>query len=121
MNLFISIGVLLHYLQNFLVQQIESPTHRDGNTLDLLFLNNADFLHHLSVLPSSQSDHHLIGFTVSHKSTNTKHDDQDQCNSDDNEDESFSSLNFFHDDVDWDTMNHEYKTLDKTSSEEIHL
>ena len=47
-------------VDNFLVQQIEQPTHRDGNILDLLFTNNSDLVHSYTSTYSGQSDHKVV-------------------------------------------------------------
>ena len=44
-------------LDNFLTQQVEFPTHRDGNILDIVFTNNSSLVHNMLVLPSKVSDH----------------------------------------------------------------
>ena len=49
--------------KNFLHQFVNYPTHRDGNTLDLIFTNNPDLIHnHQSFVPalSSISDHYSV-------------------------------------------------------------
>ena len=47
-------------VDNFLVQQIEQPTHRDGNILDILFTNNIDLVHSYTSTYSGQSDHKVV-------------------------------------------------------------
>ena len=44
-------------LENVLTQQIECPTHQEGNTLDLVFTNNFNLLHNVCAFPSRISDH----------------------------------------------------------------
>ena len=48
---------------NFLQQHITNPTHRDGNTLDLIFTNNSNLIHtYECVIPplSSVSNHNIV-------------------------------------------------------------
>ena len=90
-------------LDFFLVQQYDCPTHREGNTIDLLFTNNSDIIHNVEALPSASTDHYLMNFSAVYKScdTNTEHDDaRDQ----DNATTDFNSLNFFDEDINWDAL-----------------
>ena len=90
-------------LDFFLVQQYDCPTHREGNTIDLLFTNNSDIIHNVEALPSASTDHYLMNFSAVYKScdTNTEHDDaRDQ----DNATTDFNSLNFFDEDINWDAF-----------------
>ena len=88
--------------ENFMVQQIEEPTHRDGNILDLIFTNNADIVHSYDIVPSSQSDHLMINVKANYSVTS--HDVPTQ--EDEIEEEvSFRSLNFFHESTDWNGLN----------------
>ena len=94
-------------LENFLVQQVEGSTHRCGNTLDLIFCNNADMVHSTEVLPANPSvtDHNLIQVNVDYKSHSLADDDD---TSDDDEpdapDARWRALNFQSPDVNWDAL-----------------
>ena len=44
----------------FLCQLIKKPTHRKGNTLDLLFSNNPMILHSYNIMDTVLSDHEII-------------------------------------------------------------
>ena len=90
-------------IEHFLVQQLDQPTHRDGNLLDLVFTNNAQLIHDLNVVPSAKSDHHHIQFTVSYSATDTGEFEGESVNSA-GETPSFSQLNFFDDSIDWNGM-----------------
>ena len=44
-----------------LTQQVTQSTHKDGNTLDLIFkTNNADFLEFLGTENTTLSDHYIV-------------------------------------------------------------
>ena len=51
--------------RHFLVQVVEEPTHRGGNTLDLLFTNSSDLFVDIESAPAEPvSSHHLIRFAT---------------------------------------------------------
>ena len=51
--------------QHFLEQVVLKPTHRCGNTLDLLFTNNTSlFLNHVTISTSPVSSHYVVEFTT---------------------------------------------------------
>ena len=52
---------------HFLIQQITGATHRDGNTLDMLFVNNSDYMYRHQTLQTIQSDLFLVEFTTSYR------------------------------------------------------
>ena len=54
----------------FLVQEIQKPTHRKGNTLDLLFTNNPEFLHSYECVETIYSDHFMIEGCVNYNKEN---------------------------------------------------
>ena len=64
----------LHTLttEKFMVQYVDEPTHRNGNTLDLLFSNNSDLVHSFTSAHSLLSDHLMIEFKAVYK-PNTSH------------------------------------------------
>ena len=90
--------------EHFLVQVVESSTHRAGNKLDLIFTNNADFVHSQSSNPTSLSDHKIIECKVRYvqregpKSENSNKKQQPE------EEVSFYDLNFFSDDTAWNRL-----------------
>ena len=102
----------LHNLatDNFLLQQIEKPTHRDGNILDLLFTNNTDLVHSYSSSYSRVSDHNVLEIKAHYKmeSPHGHQNDQDEVV----ETPSFYKLNFFSDRIDWDHFNYELNSID---------
>ena len=96
-------------LENFLVQQVEVPTHKEGNTLDLIFTNNTDLIHNLSTAPVPRtSDHYLINFTAVYSNCFDATDmDPETDDSEENTRKGFSDLNFFSEDINWSSMNDE--------------
>ena len=95
-------------LEHFLIQQIDCPTHEDGNTIDLVFTNNSDLVHSFSALPTSRSDHYLIEILAAYKPHSHSGADPD-CNDTPNHpnDTGFNDLNFFSEDVNWHSLNKE--------------
>ena len=89
-------------LNHFLVQQVEGPTHKLGNTLDLIFSNNASLTHNIDITPSASriSDHHQITMDVTYKQATDTEATESQDNSDTQAD-MWRKLNFQSPDVDW--------------------
>ena len=97
-------------LEFFLVQQIEGATHRAGNTLDLLFTNNAHIIHNIETIPSAVTDHYLSSFSAVYNSRALPETSEEP-----NQNESpsgFNSLNFFHESIDWSALNNDLKSYD---------
>ena len=108
-------------LEHFLVQQVEGPTQKSGNTLDLIFTNNAPLVHNLETLPlnNRMSDHHQIVLDVSYK-----HDEMEDGNLDDSQTASdneegvptnaarWRKLNFLSPDIKWETVSSDIEAHD---------
>ena len=97
-------------LEFFLVQQIECSTHRKGNTLDLLFTNNAHFVHNIEVIPSSATDHFIISFSAVYNSHT--HAEKDEEPPENEEPQGFNALNFFHESIDWSSLTDKLESYD---------
>ena len=91
-------------LDYFLVQQYDCPTHRDGNTIDLLFTNNSNIVHNAEALPSAVTDHYLMNFSTVYNSCDANAEDQEDPRDQDNATISLSSLNFFDEDIEWNAL-----------------
>ena len=93
-------------LENFLVQQVEGPTHKCGNTLDLIFCNNAGMVHSADALPTDPSitDHNLLQVNVDYKDDNHLEDENDVDAELGAPDARWRSLNFQSPDVNWDAL-----------------
>ena len=93
-------------LENFLIQQVEFPTHRDGNVLDIVLTNNSSLVYDICALPSKVSDHLIIEMTTtisplpSHKDTDTTSGIPAYRETEID----FKHLNFFSEDIDWDAI-----------------
>ena len=87
----------------YLTQVVTGPTHKDGNTLDLLFVNNTALVHHCTVIPTlpSTSHHSIIQISTAYKATS---DDTEQSTRP--KLSSYNSLNFFSDEFDWEVISH---------------
>ena len=72
--------------------------------IDLVFTNNSDLIHNLTVIPAPNSDHYLINCSaVNNRATEPK-EDEPEDNENRNEEISFHHLNFFDDTVNWDSL-----------------
>ena len=87
----------LHELatEHFLIQQIELPTHWDGNVLDVLFTNNSNLVHSYTCTYSGQSDHNIVE-VKSHYKTTSSHKEQPWPEVAKQVTASFFSLNFWY-------------------------
>ena len=108
----------------FLFQLIEKPTHRLGNTLDLIFSNNPEFIHQYSCNPTTYSDHHVIEGAAVFRNAKTEQSSFRQPNEEDGIGSVFDKLNFFSENVDWEKLEEDLanvswrdKFLDKTPPE----
>ena len=91
-----------------LSQMISTPTHKDGNILDLLLVNNTSLVHHCSIIPvlHSTSHHCLIQTSTSYKSSFKPESAERPKLS------SFNELNFFNEDSDWVSINKKLNDID---------
>ena len=53
----------------FLTQLIQKPTHRHGNTLDLIFSNNPMIIHSCNIVATILSDHGIIEYQTTYSPT----------------------------------------------------
>lgn len=105
------INVLKTFIDElFLEQYVNTPTHIQGNILDLLFTNNSDIVHSLQITKTLQSttDHHVIEI-LSNLTLSTSHT-PDKCNPDSNP--TFKTLNFHSDKISWDEITTELSNID---------
>jgi hypothetical protein len=59
--------VILEFMSsNFLEQLVDEPTRKDLNILDLIFSNNTDMIHSMSVSKTEKSDHDIVSCTLLH-------------------------------------------------------
>ena len=93
-------------LDHFLTQVYDCPTHKAGNTIDLMFTNNSDLVHNIESFPSSVSDHLLMNTTTTLNTTPPSENEGTEAPPAD-EQKSFRSLNFFNESVDWQALTEE--------------
>ena len=93
---------------HFLSQHVTTPTHVNGGVLDLIFSNNKHIIHSYSTLTPlrSTSDHYVV-------EVNTPLLCVDQGNKEEKPPfaSPFDCLNFHSNDIDWDAISTEIKTL----------
>lgn len=83
----------------FLHQLINKPTHKRGNMLDLVFCNNADFLHSHETVESMLSDHHIVECATQYRINEECKDKGDDNGNE--QTRTFENLNFFSEEVNW--------------------
>ena len=93
-------------------QYIQKPT-RGKNILDLLFLNNEKLLHHYSVQETILSDHNLIiAHTTLTERNNIADSNTGVSSNQDQDQECFRHLNFFHEQINWEEIQEDLKEMD---------
>ena len=90
-------------LEHFLIHNLDCPTHKDGYIIDLIFTNNSDLIHNLTVIPAPNSDHYFINWSAVYSRATEPKEDEPEDNENMNE-FSFHHLNFFNDTVNWDSL-----------------
>ena len=83
--------------EHFMIQVIDSPTHRAGNTLDLIFTNNANYIHSYSSQITALSDHKSIECKVRYRKDSEKTSTDKKPQRDPN----LYDLNFFSESINW--------------------
>ena len=90
---------------HFLVQQVDSPTHKNGGVLDLIFTNNCDLIHDLNVIPSSSSDHFIIEVSSVYQEPSVPEIEHPlEVDVVRGSEPGFGDLNFFSERIDWDSL-----------------
>ena len=89
----------------FLSQLIQKPTHKNGNTLDLLFTNNPRILHSHNVMDTVFSDHEIVECLTTYNTTTSKEQQHPENIAD--AATGLGSFNFFSEDTDWWRIDHE--------------
>ena len=102
-------------LDNFMVQQVEGPTQISGNTLDLVFMNNAAMIHSIAVQPVNKpiSDHSPIQTDVSYKGLPDEDEDESSNPDAQNTRESrWRRLNFHSPEINWEALSNDLSSHD---------
>ena len=91
-----------------LTQVVTGPTHKDGNTLDLVFVNNLALVHNTTAVPvlQSTSHHSIIQISTTYKA----HAPFEQTALP--KKSGLDALNFFHKDVQWDKLQEKLAAID---------
>ena len=104
--------------EHFLVQQIEGPTHRAGNLLDLVFTNNAQLVHSYTATPTVQSDHSFMQINANYaisgradEEDDSDDEDIDSAGADSNE-TILRNLNFHSSEIDWSAISSAINSVD---------
>ena len=88
----------------FLSQIIQKPTHKSGNTFDLLFTNNQSIVHSYNTMETLLSDHDIIECRTTYCIMSSD-GEKPECMED--SDIGFDNLNFFSEDTDWISIENE--------------
>ena len=85
----------------FLSQFIQKPTHKNGNTLDLLFTNNPRILHSHNAIDTVSvfSDHYIVECFTMYNTTPSEKDQHPENSSD--AETGLGNFNFFGEETDW--------------------
>ena len=94
----------------FLSQYVTTPTHVNGGVLDLVFANNPHMIHSYDSLKPlrTTSDHFVVEVSTPLLCEHSDEEEKPTFTS------AFDSLNFFSNDIDWESMSSEIKTLTHT-------
>jgi len=84
-----------------LEQYIDQPTHKLGNTLDLVFSNNPQFIHSYQCNQTLYSDHYIIEGKVMYTQPNRPKLTDNEPSINQEPGAMFDLLNFFSDDTNW--------------------
>ena len=98
--------------KHFLNQHILQSTHKDGNSLDLVFTNNANLLHSYEcIIPtlSSVSDHYIVECKTTLGTSPDDFDSEQPIKS-----SPLDNLNFFSNDINWEHISDLFKEIDWT-------
>lgn len=100
-------------IDSLLSQIIQSPTHKDGNTLDLLLTNDVEHVHSHTVIPTLRSitDHYII-HVASKLTLQPNKNTQTPLFS---ERKTFAKHNFFNEDIEWDKVRIKLDQIDWNS------
>ena len=93
--------------EHFLMQVVQTPTHRSGNTLDLCFSNNAALVHSYNCCPSIFSDHHILEFRTTFNQNTTQEKSFRQIRNPEELGARFDNLNFLSEEADWEGLERE--------------
>ena len=101
------IDMLKHFAVNHsLTQYVTEATHRQGNTLDLVYTNNPLMIHSKTVYPSVCSQHFVVECRTTFATREESYVPKQVIESE------FDKLNFFSEDVDWDRIKYELSKID---------
>ena len=95
--------------KHFLNQHILQFTHKDGNSLDLVFTNNANLLHSYEcIIPtlSSVSDHYIVECRTSLGTSPDDFDSEQPIKS-----SPLDNLNFHSNDINWEHISNLFKEI----------
>ena len=99
--------ILSFQSRQLLLQMINKPTHKAGNILDLIFTNNKQLFNEINCVPTSQSDHFIIDVSTHFKSHFSKYSQNKRTFFN-----TFDSLNFFSEEVNWEVIQSELRSHD---------
>ena len=101
--------LLLEFMSDInLLQLITTPTHKNGNTLDLILTNNLQLLHSYETIPTIKiSDHFLLNVQ-----THLRSIEEVPLIPEPNLRNQFDKYNFYSNKIDWNEVNKKLETID---------
>ena len=97
----------------FMTQYVTEPTHKDGNTLDLVFTNNSSLIHSCTIVPvlHSTTHHSIVQIETLYKVKCESNTDSNRATK-----TMFNTLNFYSDEIDWNLL---IESLNKINWKEL--
>ena len=99
----------------YLEQEIVTPTHSKGNTLDLLFTNNSHLLHSYESNETVFSDHYLVEGKINYRNSDCLKEIKRTSPNRKKYSKNFEHLNFFSEKIKWEKVSGEDFPLMKCS------
>ena len=93
----------------YLSPEFNTPTHRQGNVLDLIFTNYSEMLHSYECNDTIFSDHYLINAKINYK--NEEQENREEAIRSEISTTNFDCLNFFSEKIDWKIVKQNLKEL----------
>ena len=103
----------LKYFTNefYLLQEIVTPTHSKGNTLDLFFTNNSHLLHSYESNETLFSDHYLVEGRINYRNTDCLKEMKRTSPNRKKYSKNFEHLNFFSEKIKWEKVSEDLQSI----------
>ncbi|HAO14983.1 MAG TPA: hypothetical protein DDE71_05435, partial [Tenacibaculum sp.] len=95
----------------YLLQEIVTPTHSKGNTLDLFFTNNSHLLHSYESNETLFSDHYLVEGKINYRNTDCLKEMKRTSPNRKKYSKNFEHLNFFSEKIKWEKVSEDLQSI----------